>query len=215
MVRLILVRHGQSESNVAALLDSAEPGAPLSALGRQQAAELPARFAEERIERVVASPLARTVATARPLADALGLPLPVDAGLREVLSGDLEMRGDRDAHLAYLDPVFRWMAGDLAARVPGSPEDGRDFLARYDRAVEAAVQGAVGAVVLASHGAAIRAWAGIRAANLPDDHGRERGLPNTGVVVLEGAPGAWRATEWQGERFTDVDDDPTGAGVPG
>lgn len=215
MVRLILVRHGQSESNVDGLLDSAAPGAPLTALGRRQAAELPARLTGERVERVVASALARTVATARPLADALGLPLPTDLGLREVRSGDLELRNDRAAHLAYLAPVFAWTTGDLDARIPGSPEDGHDFLDRYDRAIASAVEGVEHAVVVASHGAAIRAWAGIRARNLADDHGREHGLPNTGVVVLEGLPGAWRAVAWQDERFADAEDDPTGAAVPG
>lgn len=213
MVRLILVRHGQSRSNVDALLDSDLPGAPLTPTGEQQAAALPGRLADERIERVVASPLRRTVQTATPLADALGLPLPTDLGLREVRSGDLEMRNDRAAHLAYLEPVFAWTDGDLDARIPGSPEDGRDFLARYDGAVAAAVDGAKDAVVLVSHGAAIRAWAGIRARNLPDGYGRDRGVPNTGIVVLEGGPGAWRAVSWQEERFADVDDDPTGAGA--
>lgn len=215
MVRLILVRHGQSRSNVDALLDSAEPGAPLTELGLEQAGRLPARFAGERIDRVVASTLLRAVQTARPLAEHLGLEVGTEAGLREVLSGDLEMRGDRDAYLAYLAPVWAWTQGDLGARIPGSPEDGRDFLSRYDRAVRSAIEGVEHAVAVVSHGAAIRTWAGLRARNLPDDHGRDHGLPNTGVVVLEGGPDRWRAVEWEGDRFAHVERDPTGAPDPG
>lgn len=214
-MHLILVRHGQSESNIDALLDSAFPGAPLTALGREQADAVPARLAGYEVERVVASPLVRTLATAQPLAAARGLQPSTDLRLREVLSGDLEMRGDREAHLAYLQAVFAWAGGDLDQRVPGSPEDGHDFFARFDAAVEEAVEGATSAVACFSHGAAIRVWATVRAANLPDDHGGEAGLPNTGVVVLEGRPGSWRAIEWQDDRFDRLEDDPTGAAVPG
>jgi probable phosphoglycerate mutase len=47
-LRLLLVRHGQTESNVNVVLDSLPPGPPLTQLGRQQAAELAERLAAER-----------------------------------------------------------------------------------------------------------------------------------------------------------------------
>lgn len=214
MVRLILVRHGQSESNVTASLDSAEPGAPLTTLGREQAERLPSRLAAERVERIVASPLARAVATARPLAESFGIPLSTDLALREVQAGDLEMRNDHDAHLLHLDLVTAWAHGDLDARHPGSPENGHDFLERYDRAIAAAVDGAQDVVVVVSHGDAIRIWAGSRSQNVQDDQGLKRGVPNTGTVVLEGEPGSWHLIEWRDDYAADVDADPTGAPVP-
>ena len=158
MARLILVPHGQTPSNVEGLLDTGMPGPGLTALGREQADALVDVLAAERIDRIVASPLARTVQTAAPLAAARGLEVPTDVGLREVLAGAIEMRADREAHLTYLDTVFAWAAGDLDAEMPGRPESGADFLARYDAAVEAALAG-VGSAVCVSHGAAIRAWA--------------------------------------------------------
>jgi len=39
-MRLILIRHGQTVSNVGGLLDTAHPGADLTPLGRQQAGSL-------------------------------------------------------------------------------------------------------------------------------------------------------------------------------
>ena len=211
VVQLILVRHGQTESNVEGLLDAGAPGAPLTALGRQQADALPERLTRFAVTRVIASPLLRTVQTAQPLLAAVGVDLVTDEGLREVLAGDLELRRDPEAHRAYLAPVFAWAQGDLDRRIPGSPEDGHDFFARFDAAVGVAVAGPDEAVAVISHGAAIRTWAAVRAKNLPDDHGREHGLPNTGVVVLQGGPGRWRALEWQDDRFGDAEDDPTGA----
>ena len=214
MPRLILVRHGQTESNVLGLLDAAMPGPPLNDLGRQQAAALPQRLADERIERIVVSPLARTVETAQPLLEATGLTAVTDVRLREVQAGDLEGLHDHDSVMVYLRTVFAWADGDLSARVPGSPEDGHDFFARVDAAVAEAVDGVTGAVVCVSHGATVRTWSSVRGRNVPDDHGRDHGLANTGIVVLEGEPGAWRVVDWQGDVFADVEDDPTGAAVP-
>jgi probable phosphoglycerate mutase len=211
MARLILVRHGQTRSNVQGLLDTEAPGPGLTDLGRQQAAALVEVLAEERIDRVVASPLRRTVETAAPLAQARGLPLLQDAGLREILAGDLEMLADHASHLAYLGTVFAWAGGDLSAEMPGRPESGATFLDRYDRAVEEALDG-VDVAVCVSHGAAIRAWAVARAGNVDGAFGAEHGLPNTGVVVLDrDGDGPWRVDGWLGQRVPRGESDPTGA----
>jgi broad specificity phosphatase PhoE len=214
MARLILVRHGQTRSNVQGLLDTAFPGPGLTDLGREQAAALIGVLAEERIDRIVASPLARTVETATPLATARGLPLGEDGGLREILAGDLEMLADHASHMTYLGTVFAWADGDLAAEMPGRPETGEAFLARYDGAVEAALDG-VGTAVCVSHGAAIRAWACSRAVNVDGGYGAEHGLPNTGVVILErDGRGPWRVDAWLGRRMAPTESDPTGSPLP-
>jgi broad specificity phosphatase PhoE len=213
VTRLILVRHGQTRSNVHGLLDTAEPGADLTPLGQEQAAALVEVLAAERIDRVVASPLARTVQTATPIAEARGLPLGTDVGLREVIAGDLELLADHDSHMTYLRTVFAWAKGDLSPALPGSPETGASFFERYDRAVEAAVADVETALVV-SHGAAIRTWAAARAANVGGDFGAEHGLPNTGVVVLERDAGPWIAESWTDRRLAAPDSDPTGSAVP-
>jgi len=213
MTRLILVRHGQTRSNVHGLLDTAVPGADLTPLGQEQAAALVEVLAEERIDRIVASPLARTVQTATPIARHRGLDLATDLGLREVLAGDLELNADHDSHLRYLGTVFAWAEGDLAATMPGAPETGEEFFARYDAAVEAAVDG-VDSVLCVSHGAAIRTWAAARGENVPSDFGAEHGLPNTGVVILERkGDGPWMVDLWTDQRIGDPDADPTGSEV--
>lgn len=214
MTRLILVRHGQTRSNVLGLLDTAAPGAELTPLGQQQAAALIEVLAGERIDRVVASPLARTVQTATPISEERGLTLGTDDGLREVLAGDLELLADRDSHMTYLETVFAWASGDLSPALPGSPETGPSFFDRYDDAVEAAVAG-VGTALLVSHGAAIRTWAAARAANVAGGFGAEHGLPNTGVVILErSGAGPWIAEVWTGRRFEAPQSDPTGSALP-
>ncbi|MEV4049128.1 histidine phosphatase family protein, partial [Streptomyces sp. NPDC049744] len=107
-MRLLLIRHGQTPSNLKHLLDTAEPGPGLTALGQEQAAALPDALASEKIGALYASTLVRTQLTAAPLASATGLEVRVRAGIRELTAGDLEMRGDDDAARTYMHTAFAW-----------------------------------------------------------------------------------------------------------
>jgi probable phosphoglycerate mutase len=201
-VRLHLVRHGQTSSNVEHLLDTAVPGADLTARGREQAAALVDLLGQEGIGALTASTLVRTQQTVAPLAAHLGLEVAVDDGLREIEAGDLEMLGDEPSVLRYLAVVGAWLEGDLDVAEPGA-EDGHAFFARFDRAVLDAVGSAraagVDTLALVSHGAAIRCWAGVRALNLSAPFVIATGLENTGVVVLSGSPeDGWTCESWMG-----------------
>ena len=54
-MRLLLIRHGRTASNVTRLLDTAPPGAPLDDVGLDQARALADTLADEPIEAVYAS----------------------------------------------------------------------------------------------------------------------------------------------------------------
>ncbi|NIZ89432.1 histidine phosphatase family protein [Kineococcus rubinsiae] len=218
-MRLFLVRHGQSPSNVRHLLDTAVPGPSLTDLGREQADAVAALLADEGIGLVAASSQARAQETARPLASALGLDVRVLDGLREIAAGENEMRGDDEAVAAYLGVVASWLHGDLDVAQPGA-EDGHAFLARYDAGVADAVAQAraagVEALAVVSHGAAIRTWTGVRVANLTADFVIAHGLENTGCVALEGSPeDGWRALTWMGAVVDADEARATGTGPAG
>jgi probable phosphoglycerate mutase len=90
---LLLVRHGQSEEYVEGrsfpLVDGhGDP--PLSALGGEQASLVCTRLAGLAIDAIYVTTLCRTVQTAAPLADRLGLEPRVEPGLREVYLGEWE-----------------------------------------------------------------------------------------------------------------------------
>ncbi|GAB3466829.1 histidine phosphatase family protein [Kineococcus endophyticus] len=216
-MRLLLVRHGQTRSNVEHLLDTAVPGADLSELGRDQAAALVPALGGLGIGAVTASTLVRTQQTAAPLAAHLGLPVAVADGLREIEAGDLEMRGDEESVRRYLDVVAAWLHGDLSVAEPGA-EDGHAFFARYDAAVADALAAAraadVETLVLVSHGAAIRTWAGSRVRNVSADFVIATGLENTGVVELVGSPEeGWTCERWAGAVVAPEQAAATGAGA--
>src|SRR3982751_768417 len=107
-MRLLLIRHGQTPSNVLGLLDTAIPGPGLTDLGIKQAAALPAALADYRIDAIYASAQRRAQLTAQPLADARGLPIQVREGLCEVSAGDMEMLGDVDSIRTYQTTIRRW-----------------------------------------------------------------------------------------------------------
>ena len=205
-MRLLLIRHGQTPGNVLGQLDTAHPGPGLTELGERQAAALARTLANERIELLYASTLVRTQLTATPLAGSRGLEIEVLAGLREIEAGALEKLTDRESHLRYLGTVFAWAGGELGRRMPAGPS-GHDFFERYDDSIARIAAASTGTddatVAVVSHGAAIRVWAGLRAANIEPGFAARHVLANTGIVALEGDPDAgWRLIHW--------DDSPVG-----
>lgn len=198
-MRLLLIRHGQTPHNVTGALDTAYPGAGLTALGREQAAAVPAALAEHDLAGIYASRLVRTQLTAAPLAADRGMTTRVRPGFEEISAGDLELRSDPDAVQEYAGCLTRWMCGDLDHALPGG-STGHAFHARYDRAVRDVVaeHGPDDTVAVFSHGAAIRVYAAL-AAGLPADVSTGLSAPNTAMGVLEGAPDqGWRLTRWTG-----------------
>ncbi|MEU6121312.1 histidine phosphatase family protein [Streptomyces sp. NPDC047123] len=214
-MRLLLIRHGQTPSNLKHLLDTGAPGPGLTPLGQEQAAALPQALADERIDALYASTLVRTQLTAAPLAAATGVDVEIRDGLRELIAGDLEMRGDEEAAALYLATAFAWSAGDTGRRMPGA-EDGVEALGRFDAVVAEAAGTGAGTVALVSHGAMIRSWVAARAVNLDVAFAADHPLGNTGVVVLEGSPAdGWRAVQWEGAPLGPEGDFPEDAGPAG
>ena len=204
-MRLVLIRHGQTPSNVLGLLDTIPPGPGLTELGSDQAAAVPETVAAELIEAVYASTANRAQLTAAPLAAARGLEVVVRGGLREIAAGDWEMRGDDASVNGYLGLIGGWMAGRLDQRSPGpGGESGREVLQRFDEVIREIVSTGVAGAAVVAHGAINRLWASVRATNLDDEFGATHALRNTGIVVLSGdLERGWTALSWTGSEVDD------------
>jgi probable phosphoglycerate mutase len=197
-MRLILIRHGQTVSNVGGLLDTAHPGADLTQLGREQAGNLVTALEREAIDALYVSTLVRTQQTAEPLAAARGLEARIRGDIREVGAGHLEGRHDRAAVDAYCTTFLTWANGDLDAVMPGG-ESGRDTFARFDRVVAEAADLGLETVAFVSHGAILRAWTGYSCSNLHAGYVSDNPLSNTGTIVVTGSPlVGWTAETWIG-----------------
>lgn len=199
-MRLFLIRHGQTPHNVTGRIDTAFPGAGLTALGQSQARAIPDALVEEDIAGIYASRLVRTQRTAAPLAALRGCDVGVRAGLEEIEAGELELRADRAAVRAYADCLTRWMRGDLEHSMPGGT-NGHEFYGRYEAALLTIAEEHApdDTVVVFSHGAAIRVYTAL-AAGLPPDISTELRIMNTGTGVLEGHPeSGWELVRWSSE----------------
>ncbi len=83
---MILLRHGQSEFNLHFGATRRDPGIEdprLTELGHEQAKRAAEALAGAGIRRIVASPYTRALQTARPVAEALGIPVVVEPLVRE------------------------------------------------------------------------------------------------------------------------------------
>ena len=133
--------------------DRADP--PLSELGRQQAAQVAARLAAERIDAIYTSPLRRAVETAEPLARTLGLEPAIQDEVAEF---------DRGAS-RYI-PMEELKVEDYAAWksfVEGGYGDGFD-MAAFARRVAAGMERIIVAhrgerVAVFCHGGVVNVWA--------------------------------------------------------
>lgn len=198
-MRLLLVRHGETASNVAMALDSLPPGPPLTEAGRAQAEALARDLADVPVTAVHASVAVRAQQTAAPVAAAHGLEVQVVDGVQEIFCGELEGRSDREAYGTFMSTVRSWADGDLDVPLPGG-ESGRQVLDRYLAAVEEVTAGRAedDVVVLVSHGASLRMAALALATNVTPALVAAGLLPNTGRVELERAGDGWVCTSWTG-----------------
>lgn len=224
--RIILVRHGQTYSNVDKHLDTAPPGAELTDLGREQARNVGTELAEYcqvsegdmgRLAAVYSSIAIRAQQTAMLAASAIedaaglrrrSLPVYPVAGLHEISAGDMEMRNDVDAHRLYALAMSGWLNGELDARMPGdSGENLADILGRYQPVLETIAEthlarGAAKDVIVVSHGAAIRTMAA-RATGVDPEFAFAGYLNNCRFIVL--APRGREFGRWDLVRWADLD----------
>jgi 2,3-bisphosphoglycerate-dependent phosphoglycerate mutase len=87
---LWLIRHGESTWNTLGLAQGHSDQAELTSRGQRQAAKVAERFRGLAVRAVYASDLRRAQQTAVPLAAAVGIPVVLDARLRERSLGVLE-----------------------------------------------------------------------------------------------------------------------------
>ncbi|MFV0452759.1 MAG: histidine phosphatase family protein [Propioniciclava sp.] len=192
-MRLLLIRHGRTLSNVKRLLDTAAPGAPLDEVGLGQAASLVERLAGTPLEAIYASDRTRTQETAAPLAVAHDLPVTVLPGLGEIMAGEDEMSPDWHR---YIEVLTAWGTGTPEAMIDGG-EDAATFFERFDAAVAAIAATGHQTAALVSHGAALRTWVSGRVRGVRSEDMVSGVLGNTAVLDVVGAPDTgWDLLRW-------------------
>lgn len=191
MTVLHLVRHGQSEWNVAGRLQGQTAHVRLTDTGRDQARAAAIRLQEQSVAAVYSSDLARAAETAAIIADRMGLDVLTMPGLRERAYGYFEGQLSTDVLAATVDAD--WTDPDLRI---GGGESTRDLFRRIGQTLTAILEKHdKETVVIVSHGDTIRvaaAWLnGARAEHVPwlDVPNGSITTIRHGTSVLAGEPG--------------------------
>lgn len=214
MTTLLLIRHGQTTSNVMGALDTAVPGADLTHLGQRQAQDLVHRLEGVSVDRIATSLQVRTQQTAAPLVTARGIQPLHHAGFGEISAGKLEMMATHEAADLYIHAAYSWARGDLDVQIPGG-EAGTDVLARFEEALCATLAGLDenATVAVVAHGAILRLWVTSQTDGITPEQVHDRPLRNTTVLRIEGRPGSWHFMSWDEPRILDEHSpDPTASG---
>ncbi|MFI7664092.1 histidine phosphatase family protein [Nocardia sp. NPDC049526] len=201
--RLILVRHGETEGNVAKILDTRIPGLPLTERGAAQAKTFGSSLLRPP-KALFCSAALRARQTAGYIEAATGVPVEVLDDIHEVQVGEMEGLNTEEAHASFQRIYRAWHEGDLAERVPGG-ESGYDVLARFlpvveDLRTKYLADGSDGDILVVSHGAAMRLvsrnLSGVAPPFTTNNH-----LDNTETIELVPRPvGGWECIRWG--RFT-------------
>jgi broad specificity phosphatase PhoE len=181
--RLILVRHGQTDWNLAGRFQGqADP--PLNAVGRQQAEALAESLAAGSVAAIYSSDLQRAFDTADIVARRLGLTVQVDPRLREVNQGLWEGMLLADILTRYPDEWAARERDPLRARPPGpGGESIVDVAARtWPAADDIARAHAAGPVLIVSHGLSLATLL-CRALDRPLVEARQH-IPENAVPIL-------------------------------
>ncbi|MFI5315773.1 MAG: histidine phosphatase family protein [Myxococcota bacterium] len=174
---ILLVRHGETASNAARILQT--PEIPLSERGLAQADRLAARLARLGVREILSSDYARARMTAERVQAATGAPLEIWPDLRERNFGALRGR-------AYAELGFDPFAADYA------PPEGESWQAFHDRVARAwplllsRARRLGGNLAVVTHGLVVRAIAerevGLGGLDAP------LGWQNTSLTVVTSEP---------------------------
>jgi len=184
MTRVYLIRHGETEANqyniIQGWLDTT-----LSERGRQQAEALSRRFANIEVNAVYSSDLSRAMDTAEGICRIKGLALNTDERLREIHMGtwsgctwDALVQSDLER-----TELFRELSPEWRAPEGESFEDVRTRVGNALKEIAKKHNGQ--AIVVVSHGAAIRhTLAMFKGLTIQETKGERLGA-NTSISVLE------------------------------
>ena len=193
-LRLVLVRHGVTDWNREGRFQGhRDPG--LSNAGRHEATLAAERLAgDERLRptRIVSSSLERAVATARPIAGAVGLEVEADPRLIEIGQGEWEGRTHAELEVEDAERYLAWRRATGVRQPPGG--EPIEAATERVRAFVASLEPDGGETVcVVSHGGTLRILAHVLL-DLADVHVLE--VDNASIGAAAWSEGGWQLERW-------------------
>ena len=147
--RVLIWRHGRTEWNAVGRMQG-QTDVALDELGVLQAAQAAPLLAAEEPDAIVSSDLARAQVTAQALAAVTGLPVRLDARLRETCFGPWQGLTHEEISVGWPEQHARWQRGEPAG-VEGAETPG-EVASRMREAIDDALAVTDGTLVVVSHG---------------------------------------------------------------
>ncbi|MBD0312797.1 MAG: histidine phosphatase family protein [Microcoleus sp. T3-bin5] len=155
-LRIYFVRHGETTySQTGGFCGAIDP--ELTPAGSQMAEQFAATYAKLPWNAVYVSPMKRTIATAKPLCDAVGIEMQLHDGLREIKYGDWEGKTVEEVKKDYEEDYINWLT-EPAWNAPTNGGETSVEIASRSSLVIAEIQEKYksGNVLVVSHKATIR-----------------------------------------------------------
>jgi len=199
MRRIVLWRHGRTSWNSDRRFQG-QTDISLDDVGREQAANAARLLTGLKPTAIISSDLERAADTAAELSTLTGIPVRIDARLRETYAGDWEGMVWGDIESRYTDEMARWVSDPFLR--PGGGETRVEVAARMTEAIADALAdlGPDGTLVVTTHGGAARAGLGALL-ELPPEHWSILGVLTNCAwsVLVENTSGygqMWRLQEY-------------------
>lgn len=187
-MKLLLVRHAESEANRAHVIACGIPGPDLSEMGEVQAEALAERLKDDGVSAIYHSRMKRTNQTAAPLARALGIDMVELEGLHEVNLGDLAERSDVEAYELMDELATEWNMRENLDLARPTGESGADVVRRMTAEFER-LRDAHGdsddLVVAVAHGLCLRTSVQRWADGVSMEFAFRNLLPNTSIIEID------------------------------
>ncbi|MBD0395261.1 MAG: histidine phosphatase family protein [Microcoleus sp. C1-bin4] len=155
-LKIYFVRHGETTySQTGSFCGAIDP--ELTPAGYQMAEQFAATYAKLPWNAVYVSPMKRTIATAKPLCDAVGIEMQLHDGLREIKYGDWEGKTVEEVKKDYEEDYINWLT-EPAWNAPTNGGETSVEIASRSSLVIAEIQEKYksGNVLVVSHKATIR-----------------------------------------------------------
>ncbi len=191
MVRIILVRHGETTWNIEGRYQGQED-TPLSPRGLEQGRRLAAALKDVPLDAAVSSPLQRSFLTCKLCAELHHLPVETDERLLEIDHGAWEGVLARDIEAAYPEEFHLWHTAPHLVQMPGG-ENLEDVRRRVRAAFEDYARKYDGKTVLVAAHDAVNKAVICDLMGMGQEHFWQVKQDNTCINVLENNDGVWRA----------------------
>jgi len=197
--QVLFIRHGETDWNRIKRIQG-HIDIPLATTGIAQAGQLAQRLLRESkagapLDAVYCSDLLRAQQTAKPFANALGLSLNLNEGLRERWYGDFQGHDSEEIRAKYPAEYAVWQSHDPDFAPPGG-ESQRAFSQRVLRAVEPIVEAHPdGRIACVAHGGVLDCiYRFVRGIAL--DAPRDWPLLNSSINVVDFKNGQAKVVSW-------------------